>query len=228
MTSAATTSTRISENSRPSGSPFEVVGRLVPAEVRVEHQRQEQVVAVVDDDQLAAGTLQRGVVDQVFLGAVRADVALQRELARDDFLDRDLLVPAVAAVASPRRAAPDTSLAPHSAHRDLTTDLRGMIPNCSAWADPSEPRQTSDFTSDFRAPGGVHPRDVLLDHPPRRESRRDRPDRFLDDRHPAVRHARAVAIVERRHDFFFEQAVQRRRRPRRRPRPAGPPARRRR
>ena len=40
----------------------------------------------------------RGVVDEVFLGAVRADVALQRELARDDFLDGDLLVPAVAAV----------------------------------------------------------------------------------------------------------------------------------
>jgi hypothetical protein len=29
---------------------------------------------------------------------VRADVALQRELARDDFFDRDFLVPAVAAV----------------------------------------------------------------------------------------------------------------------------------
>ena len=98
MTSAATTSTSSSENSRPSGSPFEVVGRLVPAEIRIEHHRQEQIVPVVDDDQLTAGALQRRVVDQVLLGAVRADVALQRELARDDLFDGDLLVPAVAAV----------------------------------------------------------------------------------------------------------------------------------
>jgi hypothetical protein len=76
-----------------------VVGRLVPAEVRVEHHRQEQVVAVVDDDDLAAGTLDGRVVDQVLLGAVRADVALERELARDDLLDGDLLFPAVAAIA---------------------------------------------------------------------------------------------------------------------------------
>src|SRR5262245_39659518 len=82
----------------PFGVVLEVVGGLVPAEVRIEHQREEQIVAVVDDDQLAAGTLQCRVVDQVLLGAVRADVALQRELARDDLLDRDLLVPAVAAV----------------------------------------------------------------------------------------------------------------------------------
>ena len=34
MTSAATTSTRISENSRPFGVALEVIGRLVPAEVR--------------------------------------------------------------------------------------------------------------------------------------------------------------------------------------------------
>jgi hypothetical protein len=78
--------------------PFEVVGRVVPPEVRVEHQRQEQIVSVVHDNQLPAGPLLRGVVDEVFLGAVRADVALQCELAGDDFLDRDFLVPAVAAV----------------------------------------------------------------------------------------------------------------------------------
>ena len=98
MTSAAMTSTRISENRRPFGVAFEVVGRLVPAERRVEHQRQEQVVAVVDHDQLAAGTLLGRVVDQVFLRALGADVALDRELAGDDLFDRDFLVPAVAAV----------------------------------------------------------------------------------------------------------------------------------
>jgi hypothetical protein len=38
------------------------------------------------------------VVDQVLLGAVRADVAFERELACDDLLDGELLVPAVAAV----------------------------------------------------------------------------------------------------------------------------------
>jgi len=39
------------------------------------------------------------VIDQVLLGAVRADVPLEDELAGDDLLDRDLLVPAVSAVA---------------------------------------------------------------------------------------------------------------------------------
>src|SRR5713226_2315708 len=77
---------------------FKMVGRLVPAEIRVEHQRQKEVVPVVDDDELSAGTLLRRVIDQVLLGAVRADVALQRELARDDLFDRDFLVPAVAAI----------------------------------------------------------------------------------------------------------------------------------
>ena len=38
------------------------------------------------------------MVDQVFLRAVGADIALQHELAGDDLLDRDLLVPAVAAI----------------------------------------------------------------------------------------------------------------------------------
>ena len=39
------------------------------------------------------------MIDQILLGAVGADVALQRELTGDDLLDGDLLVPAVAAVA---------------------------------------------------------------------------------------------------------------------------------
>jgi hypothetical protein len=80
------------------GVAFEVIGRLVPAEVRVQHQRQEQIVPVVHDDELSAGALLRGVVDQIFLSAVGADIALQGEVAGDDFLDRDFLVPAVAAV----------------------------------------------------------------------------------------------------------------------------------
>src|SRR5262245_60933865 len=71
---------------------------LVPAEIRVEHHRQEQIVAVVDHDELPAGALQRGMVNEVFLGAMRTDVALQREFPRDDFFDGDLFVPAVAAV----------------------------------------------------------------------------------------------------------------------------------
>src|SRR5688500_8939075 len=79
--------------------PFQVIGGLVPREARIEDHRQEEVVAVVHDDQLAAGALERRMVDQVFLGAVRPDVALQRELAGDDLLDRDLLFPAVTAIA---------------------------------------------------------------------------------------------------------------------------------
>src|SRR5712692_3470310 len=80
------------------GVAFEVVGRLLPREVRIEHHREKQIVSIVDDDELTAGPLQRRVVDQVFFGAVGADVALQRKLARDGLLDGDLPVPAVAAV----------------------------------------------------------------------------------------------------------------------------------
>ena len=78
---------------------LEVVGGLVPRERRIQHHRQEQVVAVVDDNELSAGALEGRMINEVFLGAVRADVALERELAGDDLFDRDLLVPAVAAVA---------------------------------------------------------------------------------------------------------------------------------
>ena len=77
---------------------LQMVGRVVPPEIRVQQQGQKQVVAVVDDDQLAAGAFDVRVVNEVFLGAVRADVPFEREFARHDFLDRDLLVPAVAAV----------------------------------------------------------------------------------------------------------------------------------
>src|SRR3977135_2966193 len=38
------------------------------------------------------------MVDEIFLRAVCTDVALQRELARDDFFDGNFLVPAIAAV----------------------------------------------------------------------------------------------------------------------------------
>jgi hypothetical protein len=76
----------------------QVVRGLVPRERGVEHHRQEQIVAVVDDDELTARAFLGGVVDEVFLRAVGADIAFQREFTRDDFFDRDLLVPAVAAV----------------------------------------------------------------------------------------------------------------------------------
>src|SRR5687768_13634591 len=82
----------------PFGIPLEVVRRFVPAEIWIQHHRQEQIVAVVDDDDLAARAFGRRVVDQILLGTVRADVALERELPGDDLLDRDLLFPAVAAV----------------------------------------------------------------------------------------------------------------------------------
>ena len=77
---------------------FKMIGRLVPREVRVEQQRQEQIVAVVHHHELAAGALERRMVNQIFFRAMCADVAFERELARDDFFDGDFLVPAVAAV----------------------------------------------------------------------------------------------------------------------------------
>ena len=83
----------------PLGIAIEMVGRFVPPEVRVQDHRQEQVVAVVYDENLAARSFDGRVVDQVLLGAVGADVPLEGELAGDDLLDRDLLFPAVAAVA---------------------------------------------------------------------------------------------------------------------------------
>src|SRR5688500_2373064 len=78
------------------GIPLEVIGLLVPPERRIEQHRQEQVEPVVHDDDLPAGALLGGVIDEVFLGAVGPDVALEDELLRDDLLDGDLLVPAVA------------------------------------------------------------------------------------------------------------------------------------
>src|SRR5262249_60808522 len=75
-----------------------MVRGLVPAEMRVEYHRQEQIVPIVDDDDLAAGAFDRRMIDQVLLRAVRADIALERELTGDDFLDRDFLFPAVSTV----------------------------------------------------------------------------------------------------------------------------------
>jgi len=77
---------------------LEVIRLLFPRKIRVEEHRQEQVVPIVDHDNLAAGTLDGGMVDEVFLGAMRADIALECELARDDFLDGDLFFPAVATI----------------------------------------------------------------------------------------------------------------------------------
>src|SRR5438045_4080757 len=75
-----------------------MLGRFVPREVRVQHQRQKQIVPIVDDDELSAGPFLRGMVYEVFFRAVRTDVTLQGEFARDNFLNGDFLVPAVAAV----------------------------------------------------------------------------------------------------------------------------------
>src|SRR4051812_38957415 len=66
------------------GISLEVVRLFVPAKIGVEHDRQEQVIAVVDDDDLAAGSLDGRVINQVFLGAVRTDVALECKLPGDD------------------------------------------------------------------------------------------------------------------------------------------------
>src|SRR5437870_5348555 len=38
------------------------------------------------------------MVDEIFFSGVSADVPFQRELTRDDFLDRDLFFPAIAAI----------------------------------------------------------------------------------------------------------------------------------
>src|SRR5262245_10498965 len=81
------------------GIVIEMIGLIVPAERRVEQHRQKQIVTVVDHLNLADGIALRGVEQQLFFGVLRPDVAFQREFARDDFLDRDFLVPARAAVA---------------------------------------------------------------------------------------------------------------------------------
>ena len=73
---------------------LEVIARLVPRERGVERRRQEQVIPVVNDDDLGDGRLLGRVKDEVLFSVLGADVALERELAGDDFLDRDLLVPA--------------------------------------------------------------------------------------------------------------------------------------
>src|SRR5262245_3190955 len=81
------------------GITLETIGGLVPCEVRVDRHGQEQIVAVVDDDDLTDGALLRGVVDEILLGAMRADVPFQREITRDDLFDGNFLVPALTAIA---------------------------------------------------------------------------------------------------------------------------------
>ena len=52
----------VNENLRkrtPFRVAFKVICRLIPAEVRIEEDRQKKVVSIVDDDQLAAGTFDR-------------------------------------------------------------------------------------------------------------------------------------------------------------------------
>src|SRR5713101_2000114 len=80
---------------------------------------------------------------------------------------------------SPRGS--EMSLAPHSAHRDLATDLRGIL----------------QFYL-FLERGRIHALGVFLDHAPRREARRHGADRVLHRRDPAVRDVGSIAVVERR------------------------------
>jgi deoxyuridine 5'-triphosphate nucleotidohydrolase len=81
------------------GVVLEMVGLVIPRKRRVEQERQEQIKPVVDHLELPHRALLRGVKNDILLGAMGADVAFDRELARDDVLDRNLLFPAVAAVA---------------------------------------------------------------------------------------------------------------------------------
>ena len=109
----------------------EMVGGVIPAERREQDQRQEQVEAVVHHQELTAGPLDGGVVDQVFLGRVRADIALERELAGDDLLDRDLLVPAIPAVFFLAARLGDVFRAAQGAAY-FSAILRGIYTDCSA------------------------------------------------------------------------------------------------
>lgn len=70
ITSAATTSTRISANVRCSGVVLEAVRLVVPQERRIEQEGQEQVVAVIDDLQLADRAFLGGVEDHLLLRTV--------------------------------------------------------------------------------------------------------------------------------------------------------------
>ena len=115
------------------GIPLQVVGGLVPAEVGVQHDGQKQIVSVVDHDELSAGALGRRVIDQVFLRAVRPDVPFQRELARDDILDGDFLVPAVPAVSLVPARFRDLLRAAERAAR-LSDGLAGHLESFACWA----------------------------------------------------------------------------------------------
>src|SRR5262245_6285513 len=77
---------------------------------------------------------------------------------------------------SPRGS--DTSLAPHTAHRDLATDLRGI--DCSLALRTYVRLHTSNFSLQTcpLERRGVHALGVFAHHAPRREARRDGADRF--------------------------------------------------
>src|SRR4030095_707590 len=76
-----------------------MIGLVLPAKRRVEEHRQEQIESVVEDLHLADRAFLRRVVDEILLRAMRPDVTLQCELARDDVFNGDFLVPAVVTVA---------------------------------------------------------------------------------------------------------------------------------
>src|SRR5690606_4846137 len=122
------------------GILLEVVGRVVPVEDRVEQQRQEQVVAVVDHLELGDRTLLRRVEDEVLLGTLGADVALDRELAGDDVFDRDLLLPALAAVTFVAARVGDFTRAAQRAPQRLC-NLPGHSANYTDPVLPNPPRE---------------------------------------------------------------------------------------
>ena len=139
---------------------------------------------------------------------MRADVALERELARDDVLDGDLLVPAVAAVALVAARLGDVLRA--TQRRSSRDTISAWILRCHRQDDAMPVRRvdagrtrnrTRPCRPTHRAGCVARVLDVFLQHPARRESRRDREDRLLDHREPAARDAARVALVERRDDL---------------------------
>ena len=122
---------------------------------------------------------------------MRADVALQGKLASDDLLDRNFLVPAVAAVPSLRPAA---RRLPSRRKEHTGTWQQPCVTSDRSYSKPTDQRRPAGCSHRRR----VHPHDVVLYHPSGRERRRHRADRLLDDGDPATGDVPVVPIVEGR------------------------------